>query len=151
GLHADEAFGLFVFMGVLAGVVLVASLAVPWHSGIAWSVGLLGADYLASLYLGATGVDGWAALYGAGLLLVAELGYWSIELRGPWRRDPGVLLRRAGWIVAVAVASASLSAILLLVNVIPLAGSLWLAAAGSGAAVAAVALTAVLAWLPLRR
>ena len=55
-----------------------------WPSGIAWALLLLAAEYAArSPRAAATSVDAARRSSARGLLVLAELAYWSLELRGP--------------------------------------------------------------------
>ena len=118
-----------------------------WASGIAWTLALIAAAYAASLALRAEGsaVDAAAPLYAAGLLLVAELAYWSLELRAVGREDAVALARRVVALAAVVVASLALGAFVVVVTVVPLGGGLAWDVVGVAAAAATLAILARLA------
>lgn len=83
---------------------LLLGLLATWVRGVGWGVGLLGAAFLVRLQLDPTATTPWTPLVAAGLLLVAELGFWSHELDGantagarrPWGRALGLILIAAG-------------------------------------------------------
>ena len=103
---------------------------------------LLGAAYVASLELrpDAGAIDAAAPLVGAGLLAVAELAYWSIELRGPGREERRLLARRAAAVVGLALASLLLGAVVVTLTAVPLGGGVVWDAVGVAAAAAALTL-----------
>jgi hypothetical protein len=118
--------------------VLVASLALGWTSGIAWTLTLLAGEYAAALAArDASTVDAGAPLVGGGLLVVAELAYWSLERRGPGSEEARVVVRRLAALGTLALGSVLLGAFVVVVTAAPLGGGLaWdlvgvLAAAGT--------------------
>ena len=106
---------------------------------------LLGGEYAASLALAGAEVDAAAPVVAAGLLGVAELAYWSLELRGPGREDGRVLVRRLAALAALAVLSLAVGSFVLLAAAVPPGdGVLW-DAVGVAAAAATLAIVAALA------
>jgi hypothetical protein len=135
-------------LGALALAVLGASLAAGWASGIAWTLALVGAAYAAALAArGADSVDAAAPLVGAGLLLLAELAYWSVELRGPGYEERRVVARRLGALTALAFLSVVLGAFVVVLTAAPLGGGLAWDAVGVAAAAGTLA---IVAWLAHR-
>jgi len=135
-----------LFLGGSALVLLVVSLVVGWTSGIAWTLAVLAATYAISLARSDESVlDPAAPLYGAGLLVMAELAYWSLELRGPGREETGVVLRRLAALAALALLSVLLGAFVFVVTAAPLGGGLLWDAVGVLAAAATVGILALLA------
>jgi hypothetical protein len=133
----DEA-GVVGSIGVAALAVLTASVAFGWTSGIAWTLALLAAEYAAALAArDASTVDAGAPLVGAGLLVVAELAYWSLERRGPGSEEARLVVRRLAVLGGLALGSVLLGAFVVVVTAAPLGGGFaWdlvgvLAAAGT--------------------
>lgn len=133
-------------IGVLALVVLAGSLAVGSTDGIAWTLALLAGAYAAALAArGADSVDPAAPLVGAGVLVLAELAFWSLERRGPGYEEARVLARRIAVLGALALLSLALGAFLVVVTAAPLGGGLAWDAVGVAAAAATLAIVARLA------
>lgn len=137
GIAGDQA-ALVGGLGLVAIAVLAASLAFGWSSGIAWTLALLAAEYAAALALrDSATVDAGAPLVGGGLLVVAELAYWSLERRGPGSEELRLVLRRLTVLGALALGSVLLGAFVVVVTATPFGGGLaWdlvgvLAAAGT--------------------
>jgi hypothetical protein len=129
-------------VAALPGVVALAlALVSGWPAPIPLAVVSLGASYAVSLH-GHGAIDGRAPLVGAGLVLVAELAYWSLERRTAVGEEPGLHLRRALSILATTVGAAGVAAILLAATSVPLGGSVTWDAFGLAAAAGAVAVLA---------
>jgi hypothetical protein len=90
-------------------------------------------------------LDAGAPLYAAGLLILAELAYWSLELRGPGREEPRVVVRRLAALGALAFLSLVLGAFVVVVTTAPLGGGLLWDIVGVAAAAATLAILARLA------
>jgi hypothetical protein len=128
--------------------MLAASTALGWTSGIAWTLVLLAAEYAAALAArNDVDVDAGAPLVGAGLLVLAELAYWSIELRGPGYEERRVIARRLGALGVLAFLSALLGAFVVVLTAAPLGGGLAWDAVGIAAAAGTLA---IVAWLAHR-
>jgi hypothetical protein len=131
--------------------VAVAALAVAlwrgWPVVVAWALALLGAGYAVALALGperAT-VDAAVPLVAAALLVVAELAYWSLELRAPGSWEGPLLTRRLAALGALALVSLALGSIVVVATAVELRGGLGLDLVGVAAAVATLAVLAGLA------
>ena len=87
-------------MAAVAIVVLVIALVLGWARLVPLALGLLGGVY--ALYLAADDppIDVATPVFAAGLLVAAELAYWSLEERENVSAERGEVLRRAA-IVAV--------------------------------------------------
>jgi hypothetical protein len=117
-------------------------------SGVAWTLALVAAAYATALAVrGADNVDAGAPLVGAGLLMVAELAYWSLERRGPGYEEARVVVRRLAALGALACLSLVLGAFVVVVTAAPLGGGLAWDAVGVAAAGATLA---IVAWLARR-
>jgi hypothetical protein len=103
-------------VAVVGLVLLVLGLSGEWSDAIGWSAGALGAEYVLALMIGGVNLDARAPLVGAGLFLMSELAYWSIERRAPIRDDPAVHRGRGRAIVAPMAGGAAL-------GVVPLAAA----------------------------
>ncbi len=132
-------------MAALALLALIGALVLGWTPLIPASLLLLGGLYGTQLAIDDAPLDGVAALVAAGLLVTAELGYWSLEERGTMKSEPGDGLRRAAFVSALALC-AVVSAELLLVLVEGLrAGGLAVDLLGAVAAGAVLLLVVVIA------
>ena len=130
--------------GVAAGV-LAAGLVLRWPIAIPGAICLVAAPYLAILGFEAEGIDTRAPLLAALLLAIAELAYWSLELRGALADEPGTYLRRVALIAGLAVATiAGGTVVLAVVDEIAADGAAF-DIAGAAAAVGAIALLALAA------
>jgi hypothetical protein len=88
-----------------------------------------------------------APIYGSGLLLTAELAYWSLDERVRERVRAGVVGPRLLAILSVAAAAIPASALVLIAAEADVARSPGITAAGAAAIVACVGLLTVLARL----
>ena len=130
--------------GAVAVTLLAVGLWRSWTGTIPFAVVLVGAGWAAALLFEDSGVDGAAPLVGAGLLLAAELAYWSTAARAV-PVDPGLLRRQALTVGTVAGVALCLGTLLLLVGGASVRGGLPLEALGVAAAIAALAVVARLA------
>jgi hypothetical protein len=137
-------------LGGAAVVLLCVGLATRWSAALAVGIAFLGAEQAVRLATGPSSVDPWTPVYAAGLLLTAELAWWSIEQRVPAWSQPGVVLRRIAVIVGLCAAGAALAAMIVVAAGSPLEGGVALELVGVVAAVAALAVVAVLARHPVR-
>jgi hypothetical protein len=129
-------------IGLAGGALMIAGMVVgsPWVVG--WATVVLLFQYGLSL-IARPAADLWAPLYAAGLLLMVEAGYASLERRARIAGLSGALGREAGRLTALGVAAAALSALVLALASVPVAYGLLVQVAGVGAA-AAVLTTMVL-------
>lgn len=141
GLHE-----LLAILGVAALSVLAVSLASAWSAGILWSLLLLGGEYIGSLYTGSGPLNPGAPLYGGALFLLAELAYWSLDLRGLGPSAPDVQWRRTSRIALLALGGVALGELLLIVSTLAVEESLVLTVVGAAAAIGVLALLASLVW-----
>jgi hypothetical protein len=139
---------LLAVAGATSAALLAAGLAVRVSLVVPVAVGLLGGGYVALLGFEAEGLHQSAPLVATGLYAIAELAYWSLELRGPVADERGTYLRR------LALLAASLAGITLLgVGLLALVesvetGGVAVDLLGGAAAVAAIALLALAARRP---
>lgn len=133
--------GALVTLPALAGLLLLgAGLLNVWAPLNAAGVACLAAAYLVLLYVRGSEVDGAAPAVAAGLLLVAELAWFSLEQAAAAAGHPRLLARRLALIGGLALGAAGFGYLLLLVAVAPLPGGVAYTAAGAAAALAAIGL-----------
>ena len=127
-------------LGVPAVVLLAAGIALRRPAAIPGSLALLGATYALRLLTGPNTLDGDAPVVAAALFALAEVAYWSLELRDGVADESGSHLRRIGLLASFAVGVVVIGvALLALVEAVGTTG-LALEALGAAAAVAAFAL-----------
>ena len=134
----DVAVAVGVRLCGIAFLSLVAALVLGWSPLVAVSVALVGAAYATHLAVDDPGLDGTAPLLGAGLLLTAELAYWSLEERERVAGEPGEAFRRLGLLIGLAFAVLAACAALLAVADLARTGGLAIDIVGAAAAVAAL-------------
>ena len=128
-------------VALAALLALLSGLVLGWPWLVPLSVAALGGLYGAELALDDAPLDPAAALVAAGLLLTAELAYWSLEERERAHGMPGEDARRVAFLALLAVAALLVAGVLLvLVDAVQARG---LAVDVLGAAAAAGALVAV--------
>jgi len=137
--------GILVSLGLMALALLVVSLVTGWAGGIGWSLGLLGSEYLLPIVVRGGSLDVWVPMVAAGLLLIAELGWWSWELGLPSVDEPTIYLRRAVLTLGVGFISVVLGAAVLAAASLVTVAGLPMRAVGTAAMVALLTLVAVLA------
>jgi hypothetical protein len=131
-----------------AASLLAVGLAVRVSLAVPVAVGLLGGGYVALLGFEAEGLHASAPLVAGGLYAIAELAYWSLELRGPVADERGTYLRRLA-LLAAGLAAVTLLGVGLLALVEAVeTGGVAIDLIGGAAAVAAVALLALAARRP---
>lgn len=130
-----------------AGVALVLLAVALARAGlVAPGLVALLAGYATSLVArDSAALDAAAPLVGGALLVVAELAYWSVELRGKEPEDRAVVVRRVATLAALTAGAIGLGAAVLAATAFPLGGGLVWNVVGVAAAVAALALIAGLA------
>lgn len=128
-------------------VALALSVAAAWLRGVRWALVALALQYLVALYARGAGPDGLAPLYAAGLLVVAELVYWSMELPAAASVEGPMAVLRVRTVAGLALAAAALCEALMVIARAPTVVSGLIATSlGALAAVAAIGLVAALMW-----
>jgi hypothetical protein len=140
-LAAGRLVGIAVAAGVVAALVLLAGIVLGAGSVVGAGLFLVGADYAASLVT-RSGTEGFGVVpYAAGLVLAAELAYWSLEAPRDW-----ALVRRRALLAAVlAAASAAVAALVAAVASASSGRSLAFELVAFGGAIGALLLVARLA------
>jgi hypothetical protein len=132
-------------LAVAAAALLLAALALRLAVLVPAAVGLLGLSYALSLLVDGGGLDTRAPFVAAALFAVAELAYWTLELRDAVADEPGAVLRRVSLVAGLAVLVVGLGLVLLTVVELVDAGGRGVELLGVLAAVAALALLALAA------
>jgi hypothetical protein len=128
---------------VVAAALLTAGLVIRRPIGIPAAIVLLAAPYVAVLGFEVDGLDTRAPLIAALLFTVAELAYWSLELRGTLADEPGTYLRRLALLAALAMGTIAGGTVVLVVAEQVAADGPAFEIAGAAAAVGAIALLAL--------
>lgn len=98
----------------IAGVLVFAlGLAARSPSALGLGLALLGADYAVLFVAEGGALDQFTPAYAAGFMLVAELGFWSIESRIPAWTEAAVAEWRLARIAGTCIAAAVLAALAL--------------------------------------
>jgi hypothetical protein len=142
-LQADSRQWLILPICATAVVLLALGLLAGLAWLLPWPLVLLGAAY--ALELADAPVDQWAPVYAGAFVAVAELAYWSLELRGRAEDLERLTERRAGLIVALAVLAVALGGLVLAATSLRLGSGVGLDVVGVLAAVAAVFAIALVA------
>jgi len=100
-------------LAIVSLLTLLAALVLGWASFIPASLVVLGALYATQLRVDHEPLDGSVAVFAAGLLVTAELGYWSLEERDPIEADRGESVRRVVVVALLGVGSLLVSEVLL--------------------------------------
>ena len=87
-------------------------------------------------------LDARAPVLAAVLFAIAELGYWSLELRDAVADEPGTYLRRLGLLSGLSLGALALGELMLALVDVGERSGIAFEAVGVGAAVAALALVA---------
>jgi hypothetical protein len=130
-------------ISALAVIALVVVLVLGWTAFLPLSLGTLGGYYGLQLAVDDAGLDLATPLVAVGLVVSAELAYWSLEETEPIERQPVDGLRRLVWVAAVALGTFVLASLLLALVDVARTGGLATDLLGAAAAAGAV-LTIVL-------
>jgi hypothetical protein len=128
-----------------AAVLLAGGLVLRWPVAIPAAVCVLATPYVAALGFELDGLDTRAPLLAALLFVVAELAYWSLELRGTLADEPGTYVRRVALLAGLAVATIVGGTVVLAVVGAIAARGVAFDLLGAAAAVGAIALLALAA------
>jgi hypothetical protein len=134
-----------VVASVVALTVLAAGLALSISVAIPVAIGLLGAEYVAILGFETDVLDTQAPLVAGALLAVAELAYWSLELRTLVVDEAGTYLRRIALLATLVLGVVGIGAVMLTLVELVAAGGIAVDILGAVAALGALALLALAA------
>jgi len=110
---SDDVVELGARVAAIAVVALVAALVLEWTALVPTAIVLVGALYAAQLAIDDAALDTASPAYAAGLLVTAELAYWSLEERDYIQGEPGASLRHAAFVAALGVATLLVASLLL--------------------------------------
>ena len=134
-----------VMVTIVALAVLVAGLVLSLPVTVPAAVALLGAEYVGLLVFDADALDARAPLVAGALLAVAELGYWSLDLRGLVTDEAGTYLRRIAFLALLVLGVIGVGAVVLTLVEAIAAGGVAVDVLGAAAALGALALLALAA------
>ena len=129
--------------GALACVLLAAGLSLRIPVAVPLAVVALGTGYGVALGVEGGAIDARAPVLAAVLFLLAELAYWSLELREAVADEPGAYGRRVGLLSALTLGALAVGAGLLALVDAGERSGVALEALGAFAAVAALAIVAL--------
>ena len=112
---SDDMAGPGVRVAAIAVVALVAALVLEWTPLIPAALVLVGGLYAAQLAIDDAALDTASPAFAAGLLVTAELAYWSLEERDHIQGEPGASFRRAAFVATLGVATLLVASVLLAV------------------------------------
>ena len=130
-------------LAIAAGVLLAVGLAAPLPSLLPWPLVALAGVY--AWTLGGGAVDQWSPVYAGAFLAIAELAYWSVELRGRAQDGERLAERRAALIATLALLAVCAGGLVLAATSLPIGAGIATDLLGVGAAVSALAVVAALA------
>jgi hypothetical protein len=130
-------------LALVAVVLLGLALAVPAPSLFPWPLVLLAGLY--TWALGGGEIDQWVPLYAGAFLAVAELAYWSVELRGRAQDAERLTERRAALIATLALLSVGAGGLVLAATSLEIGSGIGIDLVGIAAAVGALLVVARLA------
>jgi hypothetical protein len=134
-----------IVVSVVALTVLAAGLALSISVAVSLAIGLLGAEYVAILGFETDVLDTQAPLVAGALLAVAELAYWSLELRTLVVDEAGTYLRRIALLATLVLGVVGVGAVMLTLVELVAAGGIAVDILGAVAALGALALLALAA------
>jgi hypothetical protein len=126
-------------VGAVALVALVAAIVLGWSPLVPAAAALGGGLYGVELAIADAPLDLAAPAVAVGLLLSAELAYWSLEERTRWRGEAGAGFRRVAVVALLGVAAFFVAALMLVLVDVVRARGLALDLLGALAAVTVLA------------
>ncbi|GAC1656430.1 MAG: hypothetical protein NVS9B1_11780 [Candidatus Dormibacteraceae bacterium] len=136
--------GLLVAIAAAALTCLALGLLGLWTRGIGWGCACLAAAFVVRLQLDPRGAGPWTALFAGGLLLTAELAFWSYETAAGRSPSDPALRHRLGLILLLVAGAAVLGEVALIASTLIPAGGVALVAGGVIAALAVLAIITAL-------
>jgi len=124
----------------------ILALALISRSGptLWWALAALGGEYAVWFAEQGSALDEVTPAYAAAFILVAELGYWSIEPRVEAWSDPELPFRRLAYLVATCGGAAAVAALVLVVAAAGGGGGAVLEASGVAAVIGALVMLGLL-------
>jgi hypothetical protein len=142
-LTADSYRAVVGVVALAAVVLLSVALALPSPSLFPWPLVALAGVYTCTL--GSGEIDQWAPMYAGAFVAVAELSYWSVELRGRAQDSERLTERRAALIVVLSLLGVTAGGLVLAATSIDVGSGILLDLVGAAAAVGALFVVARLA------
>jgi hypothetical protein len=142
----ERGMPVLIIAGCVAIVLLGSGMALGNTLLMTGGIAVLGSQFVLSLYVRGEAATFTAAGYGVALLLVAEIGYWSMELGAGYRGASGVLRRRVVATVSLVGASLVVGILAAAISQAAIPGSVLLTALGVGCVLAVLAIVAMLLW-----
>lgn len=99
---------------IAAVLLFTFGIAARWPGALGFGLAALGAEYTVLFVAEGGALDQFTPVYAAGFMLVAELGFWSIEPRIPAWSEAAVAEWRLARLAGTCVAAAVLAALALL-------------------------------------
>jgi len=138
--RADGTFRLVaVRLAAVAALTLLAAVVNGWAPLVPVAVALAGGAYAGQLALDDAPLDVSAPAIAVGLLLAAELAYWSLDERQRIRGEAGESLRRVVFVAVLGVGAFVTGAVVLALADTVRGGGIALDLVGAAAAIAALA------------
>jgi len=131
-------------MGALGLALLAAGLLARSGPSLGWGLAALGGEYAVWFAAQGSALDELTPAYAAAFILVAELGYWSVERRVDAWSEPELLPRRLANLAGVCGGAAAVAALVLVEAAASGGGGAALEALGVAAVIGALAVLAVL-------
>ncbi len=104
-----------VRVAAAALLALTAALVLGWTPLVPTALVLVGGLYAAQLAIDDAALDGASPAFAAGLLVTAELAYWSLDERERAPGEAGDGLRRTAFVALLGIAALVIAAVLLVV------------------------------------
>ena len=142
-LTADSYRPVVGALAVAAVVLLALGIAWPLPSLLPWPLVVLGGVY--AWTLGGGAVDEWAPVYAGAFLAVAELAYWSVELRGRAQDAERLTERRIALITILALVGVGAAGLVFAATSLPIGSGIGTDTLGVVAAVVVLVIVAQLA------
>ena len=144
----DDALVVGVRLVAVGLLALMAAVVLGWSSLVAVSLVLLGSAYAVHFALDDPTLDTRAPVVAAGLLLAAELAYWSLEQLQRVRTESREQLRHLAVVAALGLGGLFVGAVLLAVADVVRTRGLAVDLFGAGAAASALLLLVLIARRP---
>jgi hypothetical protein len=128
----------------------VAGIVLGWSHLLPVALVALGGLYGLQLTVDDAGLDVATPLVALGLIVTAELAYWSLEEQVRAEGEAGESIRRVAYVAALALGAFTIASLLLALVDVVRTGGLAIDLLGAAAAVGAVALVVIAAREPAR-
>ena len=130
-------------LGAIAVVALALAVVAATPALVPVSAALLGAGYGSALAIESRPLNLAAAIVAAGLLLMCELAFWSLELRAAIAAEPGSRFLRLAFLLGLTACAVALCGVVLASVDLTTTGGLAIEIVGASAAIALLGLLLV--------